>query len=321
MSNSLPVITSPFRLSARKIIARGFLRGQLESGRSALWTKRKQRYFVLPGDYVGAMNAQFGCYEQEEINVLRWVLNNCFSTDQLRNAAMLDVGAHLANYSVELGRQFSKVVAVEASPVLSKVAHANMLWNGLSNDQTLMIAKAVSDQPGFVNFEHNQDGNLGGSRIAQDQASNTQPIASAEKIQHSVEVPTITLQAIGELAGAPIRFIKLDVEGHEIAALRSGAQLIAKHQPVMQIEVSPENFLAFEKIIGELLPGNSTFVVTHHPLNDESKLDLVKGFFTRSLHYRLAPIERVNIKKRLRALIVIPRSVMDASHHKNWAQA
>jgi FkbM family methyltransferase len=319
VSKDPQVITSPYRLSARKIIARGFLRGQLKSGRSALWTKRKQRYFVLPGDYVGAMNAQFGCYEQEEIDVLRWVLNSCFSEQQLASAAMLDVGAHLANYSVELGQQFAKVVAVEASPVLSKVAHANMLWSGLSADKAQMVAKAVSDQVGFVRFEHNQEGNLGGSHIANDDTPNSKNSSSA--IQSSVEVATISLQAIGELAGAPIRFIKLDVEGHEIAALKSGAQLISQHQPIMQIEVSPENFQAFETLIEQLLPNNRTFVVTHHPLKNEGKWHLIKGFFTRNLFYRLAPLNKVNTQKRLRALIVIPQSVMQTAHRKDWEKA
>jgi FkbM family methyltransferase len=318
VSNDLKVITSPFRLSARKIIARGFLRGQLKYGRSALWTKRKQRYFVLPGDYVGAMNAQFGCYEQEEINVLRWVLNSCFSEQQLASAAMLDVGAHLGNYSVELGQQFAKVVGVEASPVLSKVAHANMLWSGLSADKAQMVAKAVSDQAGYVRFEHNQEGNLGGSHIANNDSANA---SNSSSIQMSVEVPTISLQAIGELAGAQIRFIKLDVEGHEIAALQSGSQLISQHQPILQIEVSPENFQAFETLIEQLLPNNSTFVVTHHPLKNESKWRLIKGFFTRSLYYRLAPLDKVNTNKRLRALIVIPHSIMQAAHRQNWEKA
>jgi FkbM family methyltransferase len=319
VSNDSQIITSPFRLSARKIIGRGFLRGQLKSGRSALWTKRKQRYFILPGDYVGAMNAQFGCYEQEEINVLRWVLTSCFSEQQLASAAMLDVGAHLGNYSVELGQQFAKVVAVEASPVLSKVAHANMLWSGLHVDKAHMVAKAVSDQSGFVRFEHNQEGNLGGSHIANNNSKNSKSTSST--IQSNVEVPTISLQAIGELAGTPIRFIKLDVEGHEIAALRSGSQLISQHQPILQIEVSPENFQAFETLIEQLLPNNSTFVVTHRPLKNEGKWSLIKNFFTRSLYYRLAPLDNVNTKKRLRALIVIPQSVMQAAHRQNWEKA
>jgi FkbM family methyltransferase len=282
---------------------------QLRRKVSFIWTKRAQRYFILPGDYVGTMNAQLGCYEREEIEVLRWIVNCCLTAAEQKTAAFLDVGAHLGNYSIEIGPSFGSIIAVEASPVLSKVLWANLLWNRISAEDAVVLDKAVSNQPGLISFEHNTAGNLGGSKIG----DGTRSATSASSTVFTVA--TVSLQEIGRLAlqrSSSVKLIKLDVEGHEIAALESGAAFIQAEQPILQVEVSPENLQAFEKFLQINMPGSLCYVVTHGGLPGQSKWASIGKLFSRTLDYQLVPISMYKSAKRLRALIVIPAWAIDS---------
>lgn len=267
----------------------------MHHGRVALWTRVKQRYFVLPGDFVGSMNAQFGCYEQEEIDVAKWVLTQCLSDHQ---GAMLDVGSHLGNYTIELAKHFSQVVAAEASPILAKVLEANVLWNQLGH-KAKVLQRAVSDQSGTVRFHHNLAGNLGGSSIHKEQVK-------GDSIEVAVEA--ISLDALGsQFISTPIQFIKIDVEGHELSVLNSGATLIRSAQPILQVEVSPELIQQFQALIAQLLPGAICLVPTNRPEPGESKVGAILNLFRiGGRAYRLEYLEGLTSLKRLKAVIVLP---------------
>jgi hypothetical protein len=51
----------------------------------------------------------------------------------------------------------------------------------------------------------------------------------------------IPLTTLDELISGPVDFLKLDVEGMEMAALAGAAQLIAAQRPVLYVEVVDEN--------------------------------------------------------------------------------
>lgn len=204
-------------------------------GRFFLQGRQHRRYFVMPGDYVSGYTTKFGSFEAEEIAVARQVCRQALGTERLARSAMLDLGCHIGNYSVELGPDFGAVVAVDAVQSYVHVARANLAWNGLENKSTV-VCSAISDREGEVRLHMERHGNLGHARVSRegDAASGATAL-----------VPAISLDALVQQLGIQaVSFIKFDIEGHEIAALQGALQTIRQHAPVVQVEVDKGNLPA-----------------------------------------------------------------------------
>ena len=197
-------------------------------GRFLLQGRTRRRYFVMPGDYVSDYTTRFGSFEAEEIAVARQVCRQAFGTERLEHGTMVDVGCHIGNYSVELGPDFGAVLAVDAVQTYAHITRANLAWNGLAA-RSVVVCAAISDREGTVRLQMERHGNLGHARV---QEGATSAADALETVQ------SLTLDALIERQGlSDIAFIKLDIEGHEIQALRGAAQTIARHAPVIQVEV------------------------------------------------------------------------------------
>lgn len=231
---SIPIDTGlrvPFRVYWYKL-----LHPLLErQGRFFLQGRQHRRYFVMPGDYVSGYTAKFGTFEAEEIAVARQVCLQGLGKERLAHSTMVDLGCHIGNYSVELGPIFGRVVAVDAVQSYAHVARANLAWNGLEDKSTVVCA-AISDREGEVHLHMERHGNLGHARVSQD----------CDAVQGaSTVVPAISLDVLVQRLGVQdVSFVKFDIEGHEIAALRGALQTIRQHAPVIQVEVDKGNLPA-----------------------------------------------------------------------------
>jgi FkbM family methyltransferase len=135
----------------------------------------------------------------------------------------VDAGAHLGLYThAALARQV-RVVAVEPHPRL-----AQNLRRLFAPDVTVLNL-AMSDQTGQTTmYLPVQDGRELDARGALEEAAN-----QGYALQQ-MEVETTTLDALGlKDVGA----IKIDVEGHELAVLRGGQQLLRRDRPSLLVEV------------------------------------------------------------------------------------
>ena len=194
-------------------------------GRFFLQGRQHRRYFVMPGDYVSGYTAKFGAFEAEEIAVARHVCRQGLGAERLARSTLVDLGCHIGNYSVELGPDFGRVLAVDAVQSYAHVARANLAWNGLEEKSTVVCA-AISDREGQVRLQMERHGNLGHARVSQDGAGAT------------TMVPAVSLDALVQRLGiADVAFIKFDIEGHEIEALEGALHTIRAHAPVIQVEV------------------------------------------------------------------------------------
>jgi len=201
-------------------------------GRFLLQGRQHRRYFVMPGDYVSGYTAKFGSFEAEEIAVARQICLHRLGAERLACSAMVDLGCHIGNYSVELGPIFGAVVAVDAVQSYTHVARANLAWNGLEGKSTVVCA-AISDRGGEVRLHMERHGNLGHARVSHD---------GGEEQGAAINVPAVTLDAlIQQLDVRDVSFIKFDIEGHEIAALQGALQTIRQHAPLIQVEVDKGN--------------------------------------------------------------------------------
>jgi len=128
---------------------------------------------------------------------------------------VLDLGAHLGVISLALAASGYHVVAVEASPRNAAALQASAARNQFTNLR--VIHAAVSDRPGTIEFL--PYGPFG--MVA------TPELAQAIGVP-AVQVPAITIDDL--FAGQSLTrvdFIKMDIEGSEVAALRGMANLLS----------------------------------------------------------------------------------------------
>jgi FkbM family methyltransferase len=125
---------------------------------------------------------------------------------------VVDVGANFGLWSLLAARRGCRVVAVEPVPATRALLARNAERNGLA-DRIELIGAAVSDAAGPIEIAV-PHGESGQASVSAD------PADSLER--HLVEATTLDA-LIGEGA---VRFLKIDVEGHEPAVLRGAERTL-----------------------------------------------------------------------------------------------
>jgi FkbM family methyltransferase len=126
-----------------------------------------------------------------------------------RPGRVVDLGAHIGTFSLYAAALGHEVVAVDASRRNMALLRASVGINGF--DGVHPIHAAVSDAPGFLEFTE-----FGAYGV----------VATPRLNWPTVRVPSITLDGLlASLGWRDADFIKMDVEGSEIAALRGMQRL------------------------------------------------------------------------------------------------
>jgi FkbM family methyltransferase len=165
--------------------------------------------------YVGKSFDLYGEFSEEEARLF----------DQLARPGdvVLDIGANIGAHTLFFAKKVGptgRVFAFEPQRVVFQTLCANMALNSLSNVHCMLVA--VGDEPGQVMvpaFNYAQTNNYGGVEI--------DTFASGEP------TPVITLDSL-ELSAC--RFMKVDVEGMELKALKGAVQTIKRHKPILYVE-------------------------------------------------------------------------------------
>lgn len=161
-------------------------------------------------------------YEQMESDLLARILR--------LDTTAIDIGAHTGHYTLLAARHVGsagKVLAVEPDPTnLVDLCH-NVGANGFR--QVQILSAAVSSEQGTVPLY--LDGSHGGD--------NRLRLYPGES-RNSLLVNCVTLDQLVELAGPRVEFVKIDVQGNEIAVLEGGKQFLEEQKDLlMLVEYSP----------------------------------------------------------------------------------
>jgi FkbM family methyltransferase len=133
-----------------------------------------------------------------------------------RGGTAVDVGAWYGPWTARLLRVADRVVTIEANPEL-----ARLLRSGLP--RTRLIEGAASDEDGTARLWL-----PGGGRGAEGLAS------LEHRTDRSVTVRRLTIDSLGL---TDVRFVKMDIEGHELAALRGAEKTIRRDSPALLLEL------------------------------------------------------------------------------------
>src|SRR5437016_2950527 len=132
---------------------------------------------------------------------------------------VVDVGAHIGRYALRAATKASKVIAVEPDPSNFTLLERNVRMNGFSN--VVLVPHALSSVPGTRALWLAGSGNTGTSSVDPD-ASRAR---GGARSPGTVPVEALTLDELVESVGLTrIDWLKVDVEGHEIAVLQGRSE-------------------------------------------------------------------------------------------------
>jgi FkbM family methyltransferase len=145
------------------------------------------------------------------------------------NSSMLffDLGAHFGIFSLVAAHFGGRAVAVDPSPIATKMMARQIHLNGWDNLVTVLEA-AVSDTPGKVQMLSAGVFSDGYFKMVQDRPRS-----------ELTETSALTVDQLTERFGIPTH-IKIDVEGHEAAVLHGAAKTLREGSPILFLELHNE---------------------------------------------------------------------------------
>lgn len=187
---------------------------QLVRGRHGLYLANRNDI------YIGSSLIHYGEYSELEWLVLA---RYCRQGD-----VVVEVGANMGAHTVALAKRVApggRVVAIEPQPIIFQTLCANLALNSLLNVDAFNCAvggtRTVLRMP---RVDYTATGNFGGVSLSEHGGG-----------QGSRNVRVEPLDSL--LSDyARVDLVKIDVEGMEEAALRSGAQVIERFRPVLYVE-------------------------------------------------------------------------------------
>lgn len=186
----------------------------------AVVRSRGALFLVNHRNFVDRQIAFYGDYEAAQTSYLTAAMEK-HGCD-----LFLDIGANIGLFSIRAAKagHAKRIVAFEPDPRNRDQFAANILLNGLSG-QIEVEPMAVSNRSGPVRFTFYPETSTGQSRV--DENGGTDSV-DAVRIDDVVDLKDGTL------------FAKIDIEGHETAAVEGMADTIKANRVFLQIESFPE---------------------------------------------------------------------------------
>lgn len=159
-----------------------------------------------------------------------------FAAARVKGGVAIDAGANIGNHTIFFGAMVAElVVAIEPDPLLTGLLRKNVDTNGLRNVEIVQAAVGESVGQGFLVRSKGEVENWGGTQVR---------LLSPEDSWS--RKPTVQIRTIDEIVGdlghqigtLPISILKIDVEGHEVAAVRGAKCVIEEHRPYVMIELT-----------------------------------------------------------------------------------
>jgi len=173
---------------------------------------------AFPSDLITRQLLDFGAHTRNELALLMHFVDE--------GDLVYDIGAHIGTFSIPLVAAVGatgRVIAVEPDPRHFELLLRNLQSRGFASDESPICA-AITDVSGRYKL-HEVAGNTGATYL----------LPEAEG-----EISTIwRLDDLHQRFGRPRRasVVKIDVEGMELAVLRSGEKLLNDDQPVLYLEL------------------------------------------------------------------------------------
>lgn len=185
---------------------------------------RLNNLIVYSADVVGQEIVINGLFEAMELETLmKWLEEN-----KLNNGIVLDIGANIGNHSIFFSKYFEKVFSYEPHSLSFKILELN----AIKRQNISCFNFGLSDSEGsatiFVSGDY-----YGSARLH----------PSNSYIAEEQQIKLKTLDTHQLLKNEKVGLIKIDVEGHEIFALKGAKNLIVRDKPIIVFEQHRREFI------------------------------------------------------------------------------
>jgi FkbM family methyltransferase len=174
-------------------------------------------------DLIQREHAHGKFYETEELSIIK---------EHFRGGCFVDIGANIGNHTIYVSKYLkpSHVICIEPNPEAIQILAINVKLNELSDTVDLRyLGIGLSDIAGTAKLHQPQINNMGAMQLVL--GGDDIRLATGDDLLHP-ENPT---------------FIKIDVEGMEIAVLRGLEWIISRCSPTIFIEVDNNNRQEFDE--------------------------------------------------------------------------
>ena len=183
---------------------------------------------------VGDQLLHAGCYDSEEAGAINKILTT-IHRHRGRNIVALDGGANIGVFTIEMAKHMAgwgEVLAVEAQRFLYYALCGNVVLNNCFN--VIAVRKVLAETHGQMlvpNLDFQRHASFGSLELLRHDYNEDigQPVASSFSLVDKVPIDEI-------LPDTAVDFIKLDIEGMELHALRGAADVVECWKPVIFLE-------------------------------------------------------------------------------------
>jgi len=137
---------------------------------------------------------------------------------------LMDVGAHFGVFSLAAAHFGGRAIAVDPSPIATRMIHRQAALNGCT-DRIRIIQAAVSEANGVTRMLESGVFSDGYFKVAKDRSE-----------RELTPTASFTIDSLVSQFGDPSH-IKIDVEGHEAAVLRSASASFSRISPILYLEL------------------------------------------------------------------------------------
>jgi FkbM family methyltransferase len=197
---------------------------------SSINIKKHKQLAVFSFDYISNLINIDGIYEIDDLNIfINWLKS--FNSKEIFNGIVLDIGANIGNHSLFFSDYFTEVYSYEPHPLNYKILH----FNSCLAINVKCFHTGISSSNGICELEYNKN-NMGGGRIENKARDNSYDLS------YTVNLNTIDFLLSKDEQISPVKLIKIDVEGHELEALKGAEHTIKRFQPIIIFEQHSTEF-------------------------------------------------------------------------------
>jgi len=215
--------------------------------KKALWRGANRRFFhsrseILGSDALGhTLNCRLDDFVQRHIAIFGlWepTLTAYILTKVPVDGIFIDIGANVGYFSLLASARFAKVVSFEPSPSIYAALIRNIELNGIRNIKALDIA--ISDCERTAPFYRSDRSNSGNSSLSEGIGRDLEGYVRCAPLQ----------TVITDEEWRKVRFIKVDVEGHEaevISSLLRSVEVLREDLEIV-VQIDPRSCAAFDML-------------------------------------------------------------------------
>jgi FkbM family methyltransferase len=195
--------------------------------------------YITVDNYHENQSIKLNCFKNCVISVELFLnkiwephMHRVFEKYITKNSIVIEGGAYIGVHTLKLAYLSRYVYAFEPMPQSNTTLLNNIKLNNIEN--VFVYRKGLSDKPGTTTYEWSEVDNPGCSGLANNPLGKPNSRNLFENSESKIEVNLINIDSLNLVQ---VDFIKLDIEGYEILAIKGAIETIKRCKPIIAMEV------------------------------------------------------------------------------------